>query len=870
MFNWQYSTFSEVDDAIAKHFPFKTPRADQLETITEIKNAINNGYRYIILEAGTGTGKSAIAATLSQMHDSSYILTVTKQLQNQYLSDFTDLGFKLVKGRSNFHCKKYSGHTCDEGMCVLEGRDCEFSLKNRNDKITRQNTCPYYYQKYLALNAKTVISNYPYMFLELNYVNDFSKRNLLICDEAHNLESTLMSQLTLEFEKGELDEYVGIKLDDDTLHRLDGGDYSDWIVFVLKIQEKYQKELERIINIKKPELMQKVSFMKKQINDCSRFVEHITYDPESWIFDYDSEYEIAQFKPLKIDSYAKDTLFRHADVCIFMSATILDYRLFSRWLGISNDEIYPIRRKSPFDVKRNPIKTYSDYDLSRKYIEKNAPKTIDTVRLILENHKTDKGIIHTVSGRCRDFLMESIKDPRLITHTTRDRADVLKMFRQSDEPLVLVSPSMGEGVDLPGDLSRFQIMYKIPYPDLGDRQTAIRSRIDPDWFDYRTALALVQTYGRGMRYADDHCRTYFIDNRLKQFVKRDLESNNFLTEPFRNAIDTTALKIESEDMDYFDTKKHKEKLEVKYRLTKRANQFLEDGNFEGAIRFYRSLTNHELFINDYHPYRKLARAYHGAGLYEKETETIVEFFKSGRYCKASKLKWFFKRLEELSNRGYFDKSLTSELEAEYRNNGAKNRVLSNQPLPTAVEVRRIVESENILKYPPEYFDEVCRVPLNLDYDGLVSFKYRLYQYGKKLIDEDTDKAIAFYTRLKNHELFINDYYPFRKLATLFRKKRQYSDASDVIAEFFASGRYCDKKQFRWFLKQLEDMSKYGNFDMDEIDDLKEEFFKKGAKNKSESNRPVPTVARIKKLNETKVNHLKSDDYIKQYYRNLGN
>ena len=56
--------------------------------------------------------------------------------------------------------------------------------------------CDYYIQKNLALNAKTVVSNYHYMFLELNYVEDFKKRELLICDEAHNLEGTLMSQKT--------------------------------------------------------------------------------------------------------------------------------------------------------------------------------------------------------------------------------------------------------------------------------------------------------------------------------------------------------------------------------------------------------------------------------------------------------------------------------------------------------------------------------------------------------------------------------------------------------------------------------------------------------------------------------------------------
>ena len=99
---WQYSSYSQIKPEVKRNFPFKHPRPDQLETISEIVDAINQGYKYIVLEAGTGTGKSAIAATLSSIYDSSYILTVTKQLQDQYLEDFSNLS--LVKGRRNFQC----------------------------------------------------------------------------------------------------------------------------------------------------------------------------------------------------------------------------------------------------------------------------------------------------------------------------------------------------------------------------------------------------------------------------------------------------------------------------------------------------------------------------------------------------------------------------------------------------------------------------------------------------------------------------------------------------------------------------------------------------------------------------------------------
>ena len=877
--NWPYTDYSKVDPEVERNFPFPKARESQLECISEIKQAIDKGYRYIVLEAGTGTGKSAMAATLASMYDSTYILTVTKQLQDQYLNDFKKRGFRLVKGRNNFKCRKYLDEgidlNCDEGRCVVEGYKCKYSLKGHTDAITEENTCHYFYQKYLAMYSDVVISNYPYMFLELNYVDDFTDRALMVCDEAHNLETTIMNLLKLEFKRKDLKEYLKIDLSEETVEMLDAGDYKTWIGFIQRVRERYAEELDNIENIKnRPELNEKISFMKKAISDCDRFISHIIMDPHIWIFDHDKENNAIEFKPLRVSSYAKDTLFDYADVCLFMSATILDYRLFAYWLGISEDEIYAIRQKSPFDVKRNPIKTYDDFNLSHNHIDENAPKTIDTIKLILEKHRNDKGIIHTISNRCMNFIKDNIKDSRFVFHNTKNRAEQLEKFKASDEPLVLVSPSMNEGVDLPGNLCRFQIIYKIPYPDLGDKQTRIRSDMDSVWYEYKTSLALVQTYGRGMRFEEDYCRTYFIDNRLKGYVRRDMSTYGFLSDSFIDAIDSLPAMVEDEnaERDFFYDETHKEKIERKCRLFTRANQFLEEEKYEAAIGFYNALLDNELFANDYYPYLKLSKAYHGAELYEMEAEIIIRFFKSGIYCRNSKLDWFKERLADLSKRGYFDLSRMDELEAYFKRHGALNEVLSNQPVPTVFNIKknmRNMKKASSLRYPPECFDSICQMDEGLSYDEMVSFKYKLYDYGNRLIKgRKFDKAIGFYTRLLTHELFANDYHPYRKLATVYRRNGQYGDAVNILIEFYRSGIYCNPKQFKWFNRQLEELSRYGNFDYDEMDVLKDEFVRNGARNKSKSNKPVPIAAKLKKLNQTKRRQSNSNDYMKDFFKSM--
>lgn len=514
---WQYSSYSQIKPEVKRNFPFKHPRPDQLETISEIVDAINQGYKYIVLEAGTGTGKSAIAATLSSIYDSSYILTVTKQLQDQYLEDFSNLS--LVKGRRNFQCRRDLDLSCDEGKCILGEDACE----NPNTD------CDYFMQKFNALNSKTVISNYHYMFLELNYVGDFTKRELLICDEAHNIENTLMSQLKLEFAIDDLKDYLKFDVTDEILFELENGDYDTWLIFIQEIRSLYEKELDKIKDVNKIQILEKISFIKREIGNCNRFIENITYDPYSWVFDYDEDYEIIEFKPLKVDNYAKNTLLDYGEVCILMSATILDYKFFSKCLGLGEDEVYAIRRKSPFDLNRNPIKSFDGFNLSHKTIKDNAPKTLSVVKEILDRHKNEKGIIHTVSGQCKDYLIYNLNDERLIEHNTQNRVEQFDKFKNSSKPLVLISPSMNEGVDLPGDLCRFQIIYKLPYPDLADKQIRLRANADEDWYNYKTALSLIQTYGRGMRSEDDYCVTYFIDSRIREFVKNE----KFLPDSFK-------------------------------------------------------------------------------------------------------------------------------------------------------------------------------------------------------------------------------------------------------------------------------------------------------------------------------------------------
>lgn len=853
---WDYSTYSKISIEAAKNFPFEEARQYQLETISEIKQAIDKGYKYIVLEAGTGTGKSAIAATLAKMFDSSYILTVTKQLQDQYIRDFSDLGFRLVKGRSNFQCIKYLEdgiqRSCDFGRCKMEGHLCKYSIENHaGGKIAEDNTCEYYFQKFLGLISPVTIANYPYMFLELNYVDDFSNRGLMICDEAHNIEGMIMNQLTLEFERNDLKEHIGFNLSDECIDQLNNGDYTDWSNFVLKIKNSYEKELSKIENIDMPEIFERKVFMKNKIGDCKHFLQHLEFDPRMWIFDWDGDYSVAQFKPLKIDNYAKNTLFKYADVCLFMSATILDYRLFAHWLGISPDEIYAIRRKSPFDITRNPIKTYDDFNMSFKHIKKFAPKTIETIEKILEMHNDEKGIIHTVSGQCRDYLIDNVKTDRFIFHDTQNRAEIIDEFKASKKPLVLVSPSVNEGVDLPGEECRFQIVYKIPRPDLGDKQTSMRNSFDSKWYDYKTCLALVQTHGRGMRFEDDYCTTYFIDSRLIDFVADDSSDNHFIPDTFKDAIDKFSKDgLKSKDIipAVDESLDFKAKVNLKYGLILKGKRLSQE-DVHHAIEFYKGLLDNELFRYDYYAYQKLAESYETASMFEEETETIVNFLKSGIYATKNTSNEYKKRLNQLGRMGYFDyDSEMPTLEQEFLQKRSIGKTQLSGKAPLAVKILKMKQDS---KRPSRstidasYLDTIMAVDDALSYDEKIDLKRELIIMGERMIKgKEWGNAREFYNRLLDHDLFANDYYPYKKLSYVYRKDGQFEDDEKILVEFFKSGIYCDDKQIAWFKNRFKLLGRMGVFDPSQMYDLENEFYSKGGRNQMFSDIPVPVADKI--------------------------
>jgi len=111
--------------------------------------------------------------------------------------------------------------------------------------------------------------------------------------------------------------------------------------------------------------------------------------------------------------------------------------------------------------------------------------------------------------------------------------EILKIHLNSNEPTVLLSPSFTEGVDLYGDLSRFQVMCKIPFPFLGDNYIKNKKDKCYRWYEWQTAKTIIQALGRSIRSEEDSAISYILDSDWGYFYHKN---KDLFPMWFRNSI----------------------------------------------------------------------------------------------------------------------------------------------------------------------------------------------------------------------------------------------------------------------------------------------------------------------------------------------
>ena len=508
---------------------------------------INSGYKKIVLCAPTGVGKSLIGATLSRYFDSSFTVTASKHLQDQYTKELNFL--KSVKGKQNFPCLKQMdsekventrkairwGLTCENGQCQeivnKNGKEtievCKYkpTIKQVEEKSYDSHSCHYYLQKYDALVSKHSLWNYHAFFQIMKFnkklFEDYLNRKISVFDEAHKIEDQIIQFVGFDIFGGQISE-CNIQPD-----RYDFSDLDSMIQLTDDLAYSYANQIKTIkesVAFQNNPDFELITRLERRYNKAAQAKIDISSDKDNFVVndpikDLNGNFRTISLKPIDISKFVNS--FFETEYQIFMSATI-DKNSFCENMGLKKDDIALVDApKSPFPLENRQINLLNIRRLSYGSTEEDELEVIKTIDRILDEHSNERGLILTSSvPRCQKIIRhlsaKNTKRIRICHSSNKDgkTQDEIISEHASDPTSVLLSSSLWEGVDLKDDLSRFQIIAKVPYPNYKERRTKAKMEKFPLWYTSQTLTKLLQGFGRSVRNEKDKAVTYVLDTAV--------------------------------------------------------------------------------------------------------------------------------------------------------------------------------------------------------------------------------------------------------------------------------------------------------------------------------------------------------------------
>jgi len=564
-------------DDITKCFPMDSYRKGQKETIEKIIDAFNSGKKFVILEAPTGSGKSVIGKTIANMVPSTCYITSQIMLQEQLISEFGANGKYQVgppmihlKGRSNYNCVypdicnlpiakraqlKAKKMSCANGPCKQDNKsmcnECRIDPNKVLDNIQKDisnpdytptgleaasiqrvieledetmdiralkaNLCPYWQRVGEFLDARIGLMNFKSFLFQCAFSGYFEKfhTNLMIVDEAHNQEKELLDFVGMTFTDKLMIEALGIKMP--TLKS--AAEYAEWF----KKNGIAKRFFNEVAIARSQERM-------KDAQEYDNLAEKINYfvasDHDRWVTKVDNSgrHKKVEIKPIYVRNEAQQWLYDRADKVLMMSATILSAQVMCDSLGISQDDVEFIQLPNYFPIENREIHFMPAGSMSWKNKAKTLPLMLKQIEEIVNIHDGQKGIIHTHNFQIANFIVENGSAElraRLIYQKNFESKDIMLQAHEDSDDGIIIAPAMHEGLDLKDELSRFQILCKMPYPNFKeDPQLEARMKLSQGYYDWLVCLKLIQSYGRSIRSDKDYANTYILDEDFSRLYSK--------------------------------------------------------------------------------------------------------------------------------------------------------------------------------------------------------------------------------------------------------------------------------------------------------------------------------------------------------------
>lgn len=539
-----------LHDLADELFPFPGYREYQDEILYETLEAMFiDRYRNVVIEGPTGIGKSpvnvAVGRVVSELHKlqrkindhfgvqidglhngDSFYTTPQKSLRNQLAND-EDLReyVSMLKSRADYTCGE-SGNNC---------KDC-FIRSSPDQSCRTVGDCTYWSQKMGSVHSDIAAITFAMLIVD-NYLPEsddagplsFGDRDLVIVDEGHNSEGQSASMFAgFRLSPWELPEEVygdaGQKIS------WDADRYEDVESVVDEIASRAQQFIDQNEDIESlqadvercEERLRKIRYCQQTYRQGRGWVVNIN---EVGVRGGNGTTKGIELKPIRVNDFLSDFVWSRGRRRLITSATIPFRGNIKKWadrIGLDGPVKF-ISKRTPFPEEHRLIHINTIVGkMSGQDEDRNWESAMDQIREIASHHEGEKGLIHSVSYPRAEWVGYSLENA-IVQQREENHESVINRWQNSDAE-ILVTPTMTEGVDLHGDLCRWQVLLKAPFAYYGDSRVSYLLDEEKEWQWYyeETAIDIIQSVGRAVRGPEpgEAASFYIIDSKFEDVMRR--------------------------------------------------------------------------------------------------------------------------------------------------------------------------------------------------------------------------------------------------------------------------------------------------------------------------------------------------------------
>jgi Rad3-related DNA helicase len=366
-------------------------------------------------------------------------------------------------------------------------------------------------------------------------MKDENKATLIIADECHELDDAIVDHTTIRLRANEyqmltkfgyggfvkdmenyINSFKSVRIGEPfsvTREMMEGmAIMHDKVEELIDTFEDMMKDTNRRDHDQVGEALEQL----QQIGDKTEIFDSV--NGGEWMIDeYDTGY--VSIKPVYAWQVSNYALFRKAQHFLHLSATICGVEEYAGSLGIVEGEYEFFDIPNPIPVANRKVYVLGQQRISGAFDIKKLANHVDK---LIQLHAPANGIIHTVSyALANQIYLNSTKRKQMLV--SKERHEIMNELKQHNSGRVILSASIEKGYDFKDDMSRFQIIAKVPFLYLGDPLVKLNVERRPRWYARKAILRIVQASGRSIRGVNDHAKTYILDSNFTRLLRENMD-----------------------------------------------------------------------------------------------------------------------------------------------------------------------------------------------------------------------------------------------------------------------------------------------------------------------------------------------------------